>query len=52
MQNFGQSGSKNCFYTSPSVNLHQEVFTKLHVSSFKNTKFSSFFSDTPLCLQA
>ena len=30
------------FYTSPALNVHLEVFTKLHDSGFKNTKFSSF----------
>ena len=35
------------FYTSPAVNLHLEIFTKLHDSSLKNTKFSSFWGSTP-----
>ena len=40
MQNLGQAGPKLCFfYSSPALNLHQKVFTKLHNSSFKYTIF-------------
>ena len=45
------------FYSSPALNLRLKVFTKLHDSSGKNTKFSSFWggtspSDISLCAQA
>ena len=45
MQNFGQSGPKNCFffYPSPALNLRLKVFAKLRDSSCKSTKFSSFW---------
>ena len=44
MQNFGQSGPKNCvFYPSPALSLHLKVFTKLRHSVFKIQKSSSFW---------
>ena len=63
MQNLGQSGPYNCFfffYSLPASNLRPKIFTKWHDSSFKNTKFSSFWgggtspsvSDTRLCAEA
>ena len=58
MENLGQSDPYNFFYSLPALNLHQKVFTKLHDSTFKNTKFSSFWGGyhlrhpPPLCIQA
>ena len=56
IQNFGQSGPKNCifFSSSPALNLRLKVFTKLHDFSSKNTQFSSFWGghippQTPPC---
>ena len=47
MQNFGQSGPKNCvFYPSPALSLHLKVFTKLRHSVFKIQKSSSFWGGT------
>ena len=43
MQNLGQSDPYNFFYSLPALNLRQKVFTKSHDSTFKNTKFSSFW---------
>ena len=57
MQNLGQSDPNNCFfYSSSALNLHLQVFTKLHGSISKNTKFPTSQggtspSDTPLCWQ-
>ena len=49
MQNFGQSDTNNSvFYQSPALNLRLKVFTKLHDSSCKNTKFFSFWGGTSL----
>ena len=42
MQNLGQSDPYNFFYSLPALNLRQKVF-KSHDSTFKNTKFSSFW---------
>ena len=67
MQILGQSGPENCgffcccccccccccffFYTLPALNLCLQVFTKLHDSSFKNTKyFPASEGDTSPCM--
>ena len=50
-----QSGPLELFiYSLPALNLHPKVFTKLHNSSFKNTKFFTFWIPLrhPLCVQA
>ena len=49
-----QAQSTVFFHSSPSLNLRLKVFTKLHDSSCKNTKFSSFWGghippQTPPC---
>ena len=57
MQKLGQSDPYNFFCSLPALNLRQKVFTKSHDSTFKNTKFSSFWGryllrHPPPCIQA